>query len=52
MIAGIHNQRWIINNGLDITFDILNVGTINKNYSDERPGLLMPQTNTTTIKTL
>ena len=52
MIAGIHNQRWIINNGLDFTFDILNVGTINKNYSDERPGLLMPQTNTTTIKKL
>lgn len=50
IICGIHNNRWIIYNEMFHEIKILNLGIINKNYSDERPGVILPKINCKTIK--
>ena len=50
IIAGIHNNRWIVDKGLEIDFETINTGVINKIYSDNRPGLIMPLINIKTTK--
>ncbi|MEI6429388.1 MAG: ABC transporter ATP-binding protein, partial [Pseudanabaena sp. ELA607] len=40
---GIHNVRWITDNKLMRQVSIESVDGVNSNYSDHRPGLIMPQ---------
>ena len=51
VVIGIHNVRWIIYDGLKISFSITNIKGLNSNYADSRPGVIMPyiewSTNTT-----
>ncbi len=42
---GIHNIRWIVYESVKFEFSISNINGINKNYSDKRPGLIMPKVN-------
>lgn len=42
-IAGIHNNRWIINeDDVFIQFEIKNIGGVNRAYMEKRPGVIMP----------
>ena len=40
---GIHNVRWIIHDLIKYTFTVYNIGGINRNYADQRPGIIMPK---------
>ncbi|MGN6267197.1 MAG: ABC transporter ATP-binding protein [Ginsengibacter sp.] len=40
---GIHNVRWIMYEDYRIELSISNVGGVNKLFSDNRPGILMPR---------
>ncbi|MGN6343307.1 MAG: ABC transporter ATP-binding protein [Ginsengibacter sp.] len=40
---GIHNVRWIMYEDCRIELSITNVGGVNKLFSDNRPGILMPR---------
>jgi lipopolysaccharide transport system ATP-binding protein len=42
LCIGIHNVRWIIFESIVKTINIYNIGGINKNYADNRPGSIMP----------
>ncbi len=43
LLAGIHNVKWLINQGeLSWEVHLQNVRGINSNYSDHRPGILLP----------
>ncbi len=42
LAIGIHNVRWISYNQIFIPFSLTNIGGVNKNYSDKRPGFIMP----------
>ena len=48
--VGIHNVKWIVHDNIKFEFSISNVNGINKNYSDKRPGLIMPKVNWITKK--
>ena len=48
---GIHNIRWIVYESIKFEFSISNINGINKNYSDKRPGLIMPKVNWVTKTT-
>jgi len=39
---GLHMIRWYVYNSVKMKFSILNISSINKNYADPRPGIIMP----------
>ncbi len=43
LAIGIHNVRWIIRDEIRVEFNINNINGINKIYSDNRPGFIMPK---------
>lgn len=43
ILVGIHNVRWIFHDEICIEVNVTNIGGLNRVYSDERPGLLMPE---------
>ena len=43
LAIGIHNVRWITLEEICIPFCLTNIDGINKNYADNRPGLIMPR---------
>lgn len=48
-ICGIHNQRWISFNNINFDISLVNIAGVNKIYSDERPGVIMPEIKCDTI---
>jgi lipopolysaccharide transport system ATP-binding protein len=40
---GIHNQRWIVDDQIELSLQTTNVHALNSNYNDTRPGFLMPK---------
>ncbi|GAB3317688.1 ABC transporter ATP-binding protein [Hymenobacter humi] len=48
---GVHNVRWIIDEQIEYELNISKIDSLNTNYNDDRPGLIMPAINWTT-KTL
>ena len=42
IIAGVHNQKWLMKDDLQISFNIVKVGGVNKAYADVRPGIISP----------
>jgi lipopolysaccharide transport system ATP-binding protein len=43
LAIGIHNVRWISHEAISIQFCLTNIDGINKNYADNRPGVIMPR---------
>jgi lipopolysaccharide transport system ATP-binding protein len=43
ILAGIHNQKWLVKDDLKISFNIVQVGGNNKAYADIRPGIISPR---------
>ncbi len=39
---GLHMIRWYVYNSVKMKFSVLNISSINKNYADPRPGIIMP----------
>ncbi len=39
---GIHNVRWILHDLIKYRFTVYNIGGINRNFADQRPGIIMP----------
>jgi lipopolysaccharide transport system ATP-binding protein len=50
ILIGIHNVRWILNGDLNFILNISNIADVNRNYSDFRPGIIMPKLRWTNIK--
>jgi lipopolysaccharide transport system ATP-binding protein len=50
LAIGIHNQRWITKDTIGIRFFVHNIGGINKNYADDRNGIIMPFINWVTTR--
>ena len=48
LAIGIHNVRWVVFDKIKFEINVSNINGINKNYSDTRPGLIMPQVSWTT----
>ncbi len=50
LAIGLHNVKWFVFEQVIIKFNILQVGGVNKIYSDKRPGVISPFIQWTTIK--
>ena len=46
---GIHNIRWIVYEQVASPLIVVNIGGVNSNYADVRPGMIMPQIQWTTL---
>ena len=47
---GIHNQRWIIFDQLKVRINVTNIGEFNRLYSDQRPGMILPNVKSSSKK--
>jgi lipopolysaccharide transport system ATP-binding protein len=45
ILAGLHNVEWILENEVSRFFTVSNIYGVNSNYSDFRPGLILPEIN-------
>ena len=43
ILAGLHNVEWILENEVSRFFTVSNIYGVNSNYSDFRPGLILPE---------
>jgi lipopolysaccharide transport system ATP-binding protein len=50
LAIGIHNIKWISYQKISIQFTLINIDGINKQYADNRPGVLMPKIFWSNIK--
>jgi len=50
LAIGIHNIRWIIYEQIALPVTVMNIGGVNANYADVRPGMIMPHIHWTTVE--